>query len=223
MQDPRKHLPSGEYRVGERAEGPLRPDGRGRLGGDRGGEDQAVRFSGVLSGSGPGRPLHPHRPVLPDVGGEETWPLDPLHRAGRRDQHGDAPVRRGQGRRRPERPGPGREGQPDPPPGDGVQEGRGRRPRVSRPGIDGPPGEEGGPGGLSRSARPGASTDPPLPLAVPGPSRVVGRGPAILRLRDHRDRSLVVRLADGRGERGPGDRHEECDPRVSGPATIVRA
>ena len=49
LQDPREHLPRGEHRHGQRAEDALRPDGHRRLGGDRRGQDQAVRLPGVLS------------------------------------------------------------------------------------------------------------------------------------------------------------------------------
>ena len=47
-------------------------DGHRRLGGDRGGQDQAVRLPGVLPRPRPRRPLHPHRPVLPDLGGAQA-------------------------------------------------------------------------------------------------------------------------------------------------------
>ena len=51
-------------------EGALRQDGHRRLGGDRRGEDQAVRLSGVLSRPRPRRPLHPDRSVLSHLDGE---------------------------------------------------------------------------------------------------------------------------------------------------------
>ena len=69
VQDPGEHLPRGQHRPGQRAEDALRPHGHRRLGSDRGGQDQAVRLPGVLSRPGPGRALHPHRPVLPDLEG----------------------------------------------------------------------------------------------------------------------------------------------------------
>ena len=65
-------------------------DGHRRLGGDRGGQDQAVRLHAVLSRPGPRRALHPDRPVLPDLEGARVRHRHALHRAGRRDQHGDA-------------------------------------------------------------------------------------------------------------------------------------
>ena len=55
VQDPREHLSGREHRPGQRAEGPLRPDGHRRLGGDRRGQDQAVRLPGVLPRPRPGR------------------------------------------------------------------------------------------------------------------------------------------------------------------------
>ncbi len=70
LQDPGEHLPRGEHRPGQRAEDALRPDGHRRVGGDRRGQDQAVRLPGVLSRAGAGRALHPDRPVLSDAG----WP-----------------------------------------------------------------------------------------------------------------------------------------------------
>ena len=94
LQDPGEHLPRRQHRPGQRAEGALRPDGHRRLGGDRGGQDQAVRLPGVLSRARAGRALHPDRPVLPDLGRPQVRPDDALHRAGRRDQHGDARLRR---------------------------------------------------------------------------------------------------------------------------------
>ena len=62
-------------------------------------------FQAFYPGPGPGRALHPHRPVLPDVGGATARPAHALHRAGRRGQHGHAaarrrPRRRGAQRRR---------------------------------------------------------------------------------------------------------------------------
>ena len=47
-------------------------------------------FQAFYPGPGPGRALHPDRPVLPDLGRPQARPDHPVHRAGRRDQHGDA-------------------------------------------------------------------------------------------------------------------------------------
>ena len=97
LQDPREHLPRRQHRPGQRAEDALRPDGHRRLGGDRGGQDQAVRLPGVLPGPRPGRALHPHRPVLSDLGGPQARADHAVHRAGRRDQHLDARLCRQHG------------------------------------------------------------------------------------------------------------------------------
>ena len=59
-----------------------------------GGEHQALRLHAVLSGSRPRRPLHPHRSLLSHLEGARVRGADALHRAGRRDQHGDAARRR---------------------------------------------------------------------------------------------------------------------------------
>ena len=53
LQDPGEHLPRGQHRAGQRAEGALRPHGDRRLGGDRRGHDEAVRVPGASS-PGPG-------------------------------------------------------------------------------------------------------------------------------------------------------------------------
>ena len=163
LQDPGEHLPGRQHRPGQRAEGPLRPHGHRRLGGDRRGQDQAVRLPGVLSRARPGRPLHPDRPLLPDLGGPQARPDDPLHRAGRRDQHLDARLRRRQGRRRAQRPRQAGQGEQDHPAGHGLQEGRGRPPRVARLRADGAAAPEGGRGRIQRPAHPHAAGDAPLP------------------------------------------------------------
>ena len=49
-----EHLPRGQHRARQRAEGDLRRHGHRRLGGDRRGEDQALRLHAVLSGPGLG-------------------------------------------------------------------------------------------------------------------------------------------------------------------------
>ena len=68
-EDPGEHLSGGQHRPRERAEGHLRGHGHRRLGGHRGGPTKPFGFARVLPGPGLGRPLHPHRPVLPDVEG----------------------------------------------------------------------------------------------------------------------------------------------------------
>ena len=49
LQDRGEHLPRGEHCAGERVEDVVRPNGNGRLGGDRGGENEALRLPGFLS------------------------------------------------------------------------------------------------------------------------------------------------------------------------------
>ena len=61
-------------------------------------------FQAFYPGPGPRRALHPDRPVLPDVDRARARDDDAVHRAGRRDQHGDARLRGRPGRRRPQRP-----------------------------------------------------------------------------------------------------------------------
>ena len=92
VQDPRKHLPLRQYRHGQRAEGAVRSYRDRRLGGDRGGQDQAVRVSGVLSRSGTRWTLHPDRSVLSQLGRTQARHADPVHRIGRRNQRVDAPL-----------------------------------------------------------------------------------------------------------------------------------
>ena len=89
-QDPRERVPRRQHRARQRDEAGARPDGHQRLGGDRGGEDQAVRLHAVLPGPRARRPLHPARPLLPDLEGGRARRLGALHRARRRDQHLDA-------------------------------------------------------------------------------------------------------------------------------------
>ena len=106
----RKHLSSGQHRPRQRAQGPLRPDGNRRLGSDRRGEDEAVRFPGVLPRPRPRRTLHPDRSVLSDMGRPQVRPVDPLHRAGRRGQPRDAGLGRRQDRQACSTTGPSRSG-----------------------------------------------------------------------------------------------------------------
>ena len=82
LQDPGEHLPLGEHRHGQRVENALRPPGNRHLGGDRRGQDQALRFPGLLSRPGSGRALHSHRPFLLDLVGAEARHGHPLYRAG---------------------------------------------------------------------------------------------------------------------------------------------
>ena len=135
LQDPREHLSLRQHRPGQRAEGPVRPHGDRRLGGDRGRQDEALRIPGVLSGARAGRPLHPHRPLLFDLAGAEARAAHAVHRTGGGNQLQHAPPRRRPGGRSPERRRPALAGQPHCHPGRGVQDGtwtiRGRARRSS--------------------------------------------------------------------------------------------
>ncbi len=65
----REHLPLGQHRARQRDRDPLRPHEHRRLGGRRGGRDEAVRLHVVQAGSRHGRPLPAGRPVLPGLEG----------------------------------------------------------------------------------------------------------------------------------------------------------
>ena len=67
-------------------------------------------FMPFYPGPGPGRPLHPDRPVLPVVEGEGSRLRGALHRAGRPRQRRDAALRRRQDRRRAQQPVEGHAG-----------------------------------------------------------------------------------------------------------------
>ena len=75
----RKHLSLRQHRAGQRAEAALHAHGHGHLGGHRGGQDQALWLPCLLSGAGPGRPLHPHRSVLSFVEGQGVRLPHALH------------------------------------------------------------------------------------------------------------------------------------------------
>ena len=105
LQDPREHLPRHQHRPGQRAEDDLFD----RMGIDvweviEAAKTKPFGFQAFYPGPGLGRALHPDRPVLSDLGGPQARPDHAVHRAGRRDQHVDARVRRQQGRRRAQRP-----------------------------------------------------------------------------------------------------------------------
>ena len=84
--------------------------GRQRLGGDRGGRHQAVRFHAVLSRPGAGRPLHPDRPVLSFMEDQAGGDRGALHRTGRLHQRPDAALCGGQSPERAQRRGQAGEG-----------------------------------------------------------------------------------------------------------------
>ena len=90
----REHVPRRQHRHGERAGADVPPHGHRRVGGDRRGEDQAVRLHAVLSRPRPGRPLHPDRSVLPVLEGEAVQLRGALHRARRPGERLDAGARR---------------------------------------------------------------------------------------------------------------------------------
>ena len=54
-------------------------------------------FQAFYPGPGPGRALHSDRSVLSDLAGAQARRADAIHRAGRRDQHAHAAVRRSHG------------------------------------------------------------------------------------------------------------------------------
>ena len=64
--------------------------------------NQAIRLHALLPGTGPRRPLHSDRPVLPVVESEAERLRSALHRARRPNQRLDAALRRRQDRRRAE-------------------------------------------------------------------------------------------------------------------------
>ena len=93
---PREHLPLRQHRPRQRAEGRLRPDGDRRLGGHRGGEDEALRLHALLSRPGLGGHCIPLDPFYLTWKAARVRSLGALHRARGRDQHLDAALRRRQ-------------------------------------------------------------------------------------------------------------------------------
>ena len=69
-------------------------------------------FMPFWPGPGPGRPLHPDRPVLPDLAGQGLRPLHRVRGAGRAHQHEHALLRGPAGHARAQSRGPGRERRP---------------------------------------------------------------------------------------------------------------
>ena len=87
----REHLPRGEHRARQRARDARARDGHRRLGGHRRGRRRKpFGFQAFYPGIGPGRALHPGRPVLPLVEGARVRLPDEVHRArgGRQLRHG---------------------------------------------------------------------------------------------------------------------------------------
>jgi hypothetical protein len=129
----------------------------------------------AFSRPGPRRALHPHRPLLPHLGGPQVRPDHPLHRAGRRGQHQHAALRGGPGGRRPERARQAGQGQQGDAAGHGLQEGRRRLPRVARLRADGAAVAQGGGGAVQRPAhRPPAADAQPLRHRHHGPQGQAG-------------------------------------------------
>ena len=133
-------------------------------------------FQAFYPGPGTGRALYPDRSLLPNVGGTEVWSGDPLHRAGRRDQYGDARLCSQQGRRRTERTAQASQGKHHHPAGHGLQEGRGRPPRVAGVRADGSTAAKGSRGSVQRPPYLRPPTDAPLSAPSNGQSAVDFRG-----------------------------------------------
>src|SRR5690554_622959 len=74
--------PGGEHRAGERSGVDVRKAGCQRVGSDRSSQKQALRLYALLSGAGPGRPLHPHRPALSELEAEDAQLHGALYRTG---------------------------------------------------------------------------------------------------------------------------------------------
>src|SRR5439155_19183088 len=103
----------------------VRADGNRRVGGDRGGGDQALRVHAVLPWAGAGGALHPDRSVLPDVEGAALRFFDTIHRAGGGGEHGHAVLGGGAGGGGAVGAGACGQGGEGAGAGGGVQEGRG--------------------------------------------------------------------------------------------------
>ncbi len=93
-------------------------------------------FMPFYPGPGPGRALHPHRPVLSLLEDQAGGHRGALHRAGGLHQRPDAALRGGQGAERAERPGQAAEGLAHPRHGRGLQEGHRRPARIAGAGRD---------------------------------------------------------------------------------------
>ena len=91
-QDYRERVPRRQYRARERAQDHLRRHGHRRLAGHRRRQQQAVRLHAVLPRTRARRPLRPGRSLLSRLEGARARHAEPVHRAGRRDQH-DMPRR----------------------------------------------------------------------------------------------------------------------------------
>src|SRR5581483_5104401 len=179
----------------------LRPDGDRRLGGGRRRFDETVRLHDVQAGAGPRRPLHPDRPLLPDVEGTRVRLHDRVHRARRQGQPEHAVLlpladlagaqpRAAAVAARLEAARPRRL----------VQGGHRRHPRVAGAEADRAAAPRRGRRRLPRSLRARA----PGARAPLGPAR-----PGRARLHRDRDRPLEYRLRPARGGRPPRRRLPE--------------
>ena len=86
----REHLPLGQHRARQRAGPALRPDGDRRLGGRRGGCDEAVRVHGFKPGPGLGGHCIPIDPFYLTWKAREYGFYTRVHRAGRQGQRDHA-------------------------------------------------------------------------------------------------------------------------------------
>src|SRR5438132_2242353 len=126
-QAPREHVPQRQHRAGERDRAHVALARRRRLGGDRRRQDEALRLHGLLPGPGARRPLHPDRPLLPLLEGQDERLRAALHRARRAHQREHAPLRGREDHRRAQPPPEERAGLAHPRPRGCVQ-GRGELP-----------------------------------------------------------------------------------------------
>src|ERR671922_889329 len=187
------HLSLGEHPARERARAALRPDGDRRLGGRRGGGDEAVRVHAVPARTGPRRPLHSDRPLLPDLEGARVRLLHRVHRARREGEREHAvllPLAHLAGAE--PREGAVAQGFPGARPGRGLQGRHRRRARVARAEADRAAAERRLRGRLPRPARARAARRRPALGAARGER---------LRLRRDRHRALVDRLRPAGGRR----------------------
>ncbi len=150
---PREHLPLGQHRARQRACAALRPDARRRLGGRRGGRDEALRIHELQAGARPRRALPPRGSLLPRLESARVRLLHGVHRARGQGQREHALLLPGEDRPRAELGGESGQGEPRPPRRRRLQ-GRCRRPaRVAGAEADRAPARRGGQGLLPRSAR----------------------------------------------------------------------
>ncbi len=88
-----KYLPLRKHRLGQRDEAALPAHGHRSFRGHRGGQNQALRIPGFLSGPGIGRTLHSDRSFLLVVEGKAVRLPHQVYRTGRRSEHWHALLR----------------------------------------------------------------------------------------------------------------------------------